>query len=104
MTLRCHIVKCRFKQRGSAQVVAHFVDEGVHRLTGLGIDVLDGAAGRQALQDLALVFDDGLQEDGAWSCKSCLIIHRPDVAGMVMDALMRGEALEAVWKRLEEKL
>ncbi|MCU0637867.1 MAG: hypothetical protein MUE87_04540 [Methanothrix sp.] len=46
----------------------------------------------------------GRQEDGAWSCKSCLIIHRPDVAGMVMDALMRGEALEAVWKRLEEKL
>ncbi|MGV8175334.1 MAG: cysteine-rich small domain-containing protein [Methanothrix sp.] len=46
----------------------------------------------------------GRMEDGVWSCRSCLIIHKPDVAGMVMDALMRGEALEAVWKRLEEKL
>lgn len=46
----------------------------------------------------------GQMLDGAWSCQHCRIIHRADVAGMVMDALMRGEALAAVWKRLEEKL
>lgn len=46
----------------------------------------------------------GRQEDGAWSCRSCRIIHRADVAAMVMDALMRGEAVARVWKRLEEML
>ena len=46
----------------------------------------------------------GQEVDGAWSCKSCLIIHRPDVAEMVLDCLMRGESLEEVWMKLVERL
>jgi threonine-phosphate decarboxylase len=42
-------------------------------------------------------------EDG-WSCQACLIIHRPEVAEMVLDCLMKGEALAAVWMKLVERL
>jgi Zn-finger protein len=42
--------------------------------------------------------------EGAWDCRSCRIIHRPEVAANVLDGLMRGESLEEVWKKLEEKL
>jgi Zn-finger protein len=43
-------------------------------------------------------------KDGAWCCQHCRIIHRPEVAAMVLEGLMKGEALEAVWKRLVEEL
>lgn len=43
----------------------------------------------------------GFEKEGAWSCERCTLIHRPDVAGMVLDALLRGEGLPDVWKRLE---
>jgi Zn-finger protein len=42
--------------------------------------------------------------DGAWSCRSCRIIHLSDVAEMVLDSLMRGEPIGAVWKKLEALL
>jgi len=43
-------------------------------------------------------------EEAAWSCRSCLIVHRPEVAGMVLDGLMRGESLQSVWRKLEALL
>ncbi len=46
----------------------------------------------------------GREQDGSWFCGSCLFIHRPEVAGMILDALMNGEALGTVWKKLEEEL
>jgi threonine-phosphate decarboxylase len=46
----------------------------------------------------------GRMEAGVWSCRSCRIIHRPEVAAMVMDCLMRGETLVETWKKLEEKI
>ncbi|MDD2835734.1 MAG: cysteine-rich small domain-containing protein [Methanothrix sp.] len=46
----------------------------------------------------------GREVDGAWSCQSCRIIHMSNVAEMVLDALMRGESIGAVWKNLEALL
>jgi Zn-finger protein len=46
----------------------------------------------------------GREMDGVWCCQSCQIIHRAEVAGMVLDALMRGEDLKAVWMRLVAQL
>lgn len=46
----------------------------------------------------------GQEKDGSWSCKSCIIVHRPDVAEQILDALMKGETTSLVWKRLEELL
>ena len=46
----------------------------------------------------------GIEKDGTWCCESCQIIHRPDVADMVLDALMKGEAIGTVWKKLEAQL
>ena len=43
-------------------------------------------------------------DDETWSCQSCLIIHRTDVAEMVLDCLMKGESLNCVWMKLEERL
>jgi len=33
-----------------------------------------------------------------------MIIHRPEVAEMVLDCLMKGEGLAAVWMKLVERL
>jgi len=41
---------------------------------------------------------------GNWVCDSCHLIHRHDVAAMIMDALMKDEALAAAWKKLERLL
>jgi Zn-finger protein len=46
----------------------------------------------------------GKEQGGTWCCESCQIIHRSDVAGMVLDALMKGEAVGTVWKKLEAHL
>jgi len=46
----------------------------------------------------------GRYEGGVWSCESCTIIHRPDVAAMVLDDLMRGEDISRVWTKLERLL
>lgn len=43
----------------------------------------------------------GRDLEGSWSCASCHIIHRPDVAAHVLDGLMRGESVQRVWKTLE---
>lgn len=43
----------------------------------------------------------GQETDGSWSCKSCLIVHRSDVAERILDALMKDETTSSVWKRLE---
>jgi Zn-finger protein len=46
----------------------------------------------------------GREEGGVWCCEPCAIIHRPTVAAMVLDALMNGEAVSSVWKKLERLL
>lgn len=46
----------------------------------------------------------GRELEEGWSCQSCLIIHRPEVAEMVLDCLMKGEGLAAVWMKLVERL
>ena len=46
----------------------------------------------------------GSEREGSWCCESCTIIHRPAVAGMILDCLMMGEAVADVWKRLEALL
>lgn len=42
----------------------------------------------------------GKEQGGSWCCDSCQIIHRPEVAAMVLDALMNGEAIGTAWKKL----
>ncbi len=46
----------------------------------------------------------GRFEDGTWSCERCTVIHREDVAEMVMDSLMQGEALDDIWKKVAKLL
>lgn len=46
----------------------------------------------------------GRERNGSWCCEDCLIIHRPEVAEMVMDGLMKGQSVAQVWKALEELL
>lgn len=46
----------------------------------------------------------GYEKDGSWCCEHCQIIHRPDVAELVMDGLMKGQSIPQVWKTLEELL
>jgi len=46
----------------------------------------------------------GRFEDGMWSCKRCTVIHRKDVAEMVLDSLMQGEALDDIWKKVAKLL
>lgn len=43
----------------------------------------------------------GHMDGEAWCCESCNVIHRPEISGVIMDALMAGEALSDVWKRVE---
>lgn len=42
--------------------------------------------------------------DGEWSCGDCHLLHDPEVAAMVMKGLIRGEALEDIWRDLEKRL
>ncbi|HEX7445122.1 MAG TPA: cysteine-rich small domain-containing protein [Methanothrix sp.] len=46
----------------------------------------------------------GREMDGSWCCEDCLIIHRPNVAEMIMDELMKGQSVPQLWKALEEML
>jgi Zn-finger protein len=46
----------------------------------------------------------GREKEGIWCCESCQTVHRPEVAEMILDALMKGEALSAVWKKLEAQI
>ena len=46
----------------------------------------------------------GREENGAWICRDCIIVHRNEVSEAVMDALMNCEDLEKAWKKLEERL
>lgn len=46
----------------------------------------------------------GRMSDGAWSCRSCRLVHIPKTAGMILDALMRGESLDSVWRKIEVEL
>jgi Zn-finger protein len=46
----------------------------------------------------------GRSLEGEWSCCACVLIHRPEVAAMIMDALLSGEAPASAWKRLERLL
>jgi threonine-phosphate decarboxylase len=46
----------------------------------------------------------GKEKDGAWCCDSCRIIHYQEIADMVLDSLLNGEAVSAVWKKLEARL
>jgi threonine-phosphate decarboxylase len=46
----------------------------------------------------------GRELEGNWSCETCRVIHRPNVAEKVLDGLMKGESVPQVWKTLEEFL
>lgn len=46
----------------------------------------------------------GRDYGGVWACDACHLIHRQDVAAMVMDVLMKDEAVAAAWKKLETLL
>lgn len=46
----------------------------------------------------------GQELDGSWCCRNCLIVHRPSVAEMIMDGLMKGQSVPQAWKALEELL
>ncbi len=46
----------------------------------------------------------GRSQEGEWSCCACVLIHRPEVAAMIMDALLSGEAPASAWTRLERLL
>jgi len=46
----------------------------------------------------------GGERDGSWCCEGCRIVHQKEVAEMVLDALMQGQSICQVWKRLEELL
>jgi Zn-finger protein len=46
----------------------------------------------------------GRSQEGEWNCRACVLIHRPEVAAMIMDALLSGEAPASAWKRLERLL
>jgi len=43
-------------------------------------------------------------EGGGWSCRDCILVHRADVAEMMMDALLGGEEIREVWRRVERLL
>jgi Zn-finger protein len=42
--------------------------------------------------------------EGEWSCESCTVLHRPEVAEMVMERLVRGDDLEEIWREVEKWL
>jgi Zn-finger protein len=46
----------------------------------------------------------GEEKSGEWCCERCIIIHRPEVAAMVLDSLMNGEEISLVWKKMEALL
>ena len=46
----------------------------------------------------------GREKEGTWCCEDCLIVHRPNVAEMIMDELMKGQSVPQAWKALEELL
>jgi threonine-phosphate decarboxylase len=46
----------------------------------------------------------GRMEGGEWSCRDCILVHRIDVAEMMMDALLSGEEIRVVWGRVERVL
>lgn len=41
---------------------------------------------------------------GEWCCEGCTIVHRKEVAEMIMDALLRGEEVEQIWEEVAKKL
>lgn len=42
--------------------------------------------------------------DGVWRCDGCTLLHRSDVAAEVVDELLRGEDLAAVWRRVRSQI
>jgi Zn-finger protein len=45
-----------------------------------------------------------VDKSGDWSCQDCIVLHCPDAAAMVVDALMTGETVSEAWKRVESLL
>jgi Zn-finger protein len=45
-----------------------------------------------------------IDEGGEWFCQDCFVVHCPDTVAMVVDALMIGEAVSDVWKKVESLL
>ncbi len=46
----------------------------------------------------------GRMEGETWCCQNCIAIHLPKISGIVMDALLRGEAVPEAWKMFERHL
>jgi Zn-finger protein len=45
-------------------------------------------------------------EDGTktWSCTGCIAVHQPEIAMMIVDALMKGEKMDCIWRKVERSL
>ncbi|MBN1323025.1 MAG: hypothetical protein JW986_03365 [Methanotrichaceae archaeon] len=39
-----------------------------------------------------------------WSCRKCNLLHRPEVAEVVLNRLMAGVSLDLIWYELERYL
>ena len=46
----------------------------------------------------------GRMKGDIWACDDCVIIHSPEIAGIIMDALMGGKAITEAWNILVECL
>ena len=46
----------------------------------------------------------GRWEEREWSCRDCVLVHRSEVSEMMLDALLRGEEMGEVWRRVERLL
>jgi threonine-phosphate decarboxylase len=45
-----------------------------------------------------------LDESGEWTCMDCFIVHCRDTSAAIIDALMTGETVSNVWKKVERFL
>lgn len=43
-------------------------------------------------------------KEGKWCCEKCTSIHQKNIANSVMDALINGEELAQIWKRVVKDL
>lgn len=46
----------------------------------------------------------GFMKDGIWACEDCVVVHSPEISGIIMDALMEGAAMAEAWNILAECL
>ncbi len=47
---------------------------------------------------------NGHMKGDIWACDDCVVIHSPEISGIIMDALMEGKAIKEAWNILVESL